>query len=64
MKEDPETRPRTTWSRVREFRDRIEATKETICKAWDLIYESDDVIARLQSLRKKYPPAPDKTSVN
>ncbi len=62
MKEDPETRPRTTWSRVREFRERIEATKEAIHKAWDLIYESDDAIARLQSLRNKYPPAPDKKS--
>lgn len=62
MKEDPGPRPRTTWSRVREFRDRIEATKEAIHKAWDLIYESDDVIARLQSLRNQYPPAPDKKS--
>ena len=62
MKEDPGTRPRTTWSRVRELRDRIEATKEAIHKAWDLIYESDDAIARLQSLRKKYPPAPAKKS--
>jgi len=64
MQEDPETRSRTTWSRVREIRDRLEATKEAICRTLDLIYESDDAIARLQSLRKKYPPAPDKTSVD